>query len=98
MATKLNEEKTLFRFGFVFQFLASLASMRPYCPGLQPESASLHSWASAWLWGLKVAPSYPTANLRQHAGQTIGSLKINWKASIPVPLAGQRGKGGRVHF
>lgn len=87
MATKLNEEKALFSFGFVFQLLTSLALMSPYCLGLQPESTSLHSWALAWLLGLKAVPSYPMENLSM---QTIGSLKIYWKASIPVPPAGQR--------
>lgn len=91
MTTKLNEEKALFRFGFVFQLLTSLALMPSDCVGQQSENASLHSWASRCFPAPRPPPHYPIANISQHSEQTIGPLKINWKANIPVPLVGRRG-------
>lgn len=59
--------------------------------GQQPEKASLHSWASRCFPVPRPPLHYPIANISQHSEQTIGSLKINWKASIPVPPVGRRG-------
>lgn len=87
--TKLKVERALFELRLVFSSSQALLSCILTIQGQPAQSASLHSWAGAWLFWLHADPHIiPFQTSVSIQNQTISSLKSNWKASIPGPPLG----------